>query len=174
MPSRHRLSIPHRNAVAATLGKDAVSRTLRSSDRFGGRRVFFFWRRGFVLRRFCVVLVRQRVGGELGGGHGERGQPRPVQEYARRPATRTARPFFGGRVLVVVSPRRRAWFAAASRVLCGWVRAEARAAFFAFLTRGARVFPQKRVFSMRKLYCPQSPINRFVSPMSSSVKTVMP
>ena len=76
MPSRHHLSIPHRNAVAATLGKDAVSRTLRSSDRFGGRLVFSFWCRGVVgvaggrcLRRFCVVLVRERVGGELRGGH---------------------------------------------------------------------------------------------------------
>jgi hypothetical protein len=53
-------------------------------------------------------------------------------------------------VLVVVSPRRRAWFAAASRVLCGWVRAEARAAFLAFLTRGARVFPSKTGFFNEK------------------------
>ena len=53
-----------------------MSRTLRSSDRFCGRRVFFFWRRrvlgvagGGCLRRFGVVLVRERVGGELRGGH---------------------------------------------------------------------------------------------------------
>ena len=49
------------------------------SDRFGGRRVFSFWRRGFVLRRFCVVLVRERVGGELGGGHGFERLPRTDQ-----------------------------------------------------------------------------------------------
>ena len=99
---QHRLSIPHRNAIAATLEKDAVSRTLRSSDRFGGRRVFFFWRRrvlgvagGGCLRRFRVVLVRERVGGELGGGHGARGQPTPVVASAERAAvnksTRVAR-----------------------------------------------------------------------------------
>ena len=97
-PPGHRLSIPHRNAIAATLEKDAVSRTLRSSDRFGGRRVFFFWRRGFILRRFRVVLVRERVGGELRGGHGFGGLPRTDQQSrcsltraAAKKSTRVAR-----------------------------------------------------------------------------------
>ena len=77
--NRCTVSIPDQNAIAATLEKDAASRTLRSSDRFGGRRVFFLWRRGVVLRRFRVVLVRERVGGELGGGHGFERLPRTDQ-----------------------------------------------------------------------------------------------
>ena len=96
-PPRHRLSIPHRNAIAATLEKDAVSRTLRSSDRFGGRRVFFSWRRrvvgvagGRCLRRFGVVLVRERVGGELRGGHGCPGPSRSHVAPPERAAVRVA------------------------------------------------------------------------------------
>ena len=87
--------LPHRNAIAATLENDAVSRTLRSSDRFCGRRVFFFWRRGFVLRRFGVVLVRERVGGELRGGHGCPGPSSshgaPSERAAANKSTRGAR-----------------------------------------------------------------------------------
>ena len=89
-PPQHRISIPHRNAIAATLEKDAVSRTLRSSDRFGGRRVFFFWCRGVVLRRFGVVLVRERVGGELGGGHGCPGPSSSHGAPSERAAVRVA------------------------------------------------------------------------------------
>ena len=93
-----------------------------------GRRVLCGRRRIGVaglrcLRRFGVVLVRERVGGELGGGHGFERCPEPTSSYgalSERAAVRVAgrmgaaRPFFGGQVLGAVSSRRRARFAASS------------------------------------------------------------
>ena len=111
---------------------------LGAADRFGGRR-------GVVLRRFGVVLVRERVGGELRGGHGFERLPRTDQQSPERTAAkkRTRRGpqhaqhgrFLGGRCLWLFL--RGDALGLQPRLECGVVgcRSVARAAFLAFLTR---------------------------------------